>query len=99
MTQALHMANGDTLNDKLRAEHGAVASLLSSKASNAEVLDTLFLAALSRRPTDSERTRMTDVLVEAARGCDGDERETARRQAIEDLYWAVLTSPEFLFNH
>ena len=24
---------------------------------------------------------------------------TARRQAVEDLYWAVLTSQEFLFNH
>ena len=24
---------------------------------------------------------------------------TARRQAVEDLYWAVLTCQEFLFNH
>ena len=24
---------------------------------------------------------------------------SARRQAIEDLYWAMLTSKEFLFNH
>ena len=46
------------------------------------------------------RRRMEDVLKEAGgTGAEPRSRAMARRQAIEDLYWAVLTSREFLFNH
>jgi len=91
MAQALHLANGATINDKLRDPKGAVAGAIASKATDAEVIDRLFLAALTRRPTGSERSRLTAVLAEA--GAEG------RRQAIEDLYWATMTGNEFLFNH
>jgi hypothetical protein len=99
MAQALHLANGATLNEKLRADTGAVARLASGGASDAEILETLFLSALSRPPTDSERSGMLPLLAEASSGLDGDEAAQARRQAVEDLYWAVMTSNEFLFNH
>jgi hypothetical protein len=43
---------------------------------------------------------MTKALKEATAGlADPKAAATARRQAVEDLYWAVLTSREFLFNH
>ena len=53
--------------------------------------EDLYLAALSRWPTDAERERLVGELVAA--------QPEDRRQAIEDLYWSVLTSREFLFNH
>ena len=74
---------------------------IASKASDDDILDGLFRAALSRR---ADRRRA----VAAARrswarrppACPIPRRSAAaRRQAIEDLYWAVLTSNEFLFNH
>ncbi|MFO0951362.1 MAG: DUF1549 and DUF1553 domain-containing protein [Isosphaeraceae bacterium] len=100
MSQALHLANGTTVNDKLRSPESAVAKAMAAKASDAEVLDRLFLAALSRRPTDSERARVLGALAEATKGvADEKARVEARRQAVEDLYWAVLTGNEFLFNH
>jgi hypothetical protein len=100
MSQALHLANGATINDRLRSDQGAVAKAIASKLDDAEILDRLFLAALSRRPTEAERSRLLKILaVSAAGSSDPKAAETARRQAIEDLYWATLTGNEFLFNH
>ena len=43
---------------------------------------------------------MLKALKDAAAGqSDATAIATARRQAVEDLYWAVLTCREFLFNH
>lgn len=100
VAQALHLSNGDTVNQKLRDDKGAVARLAASKAADDEIIDTLFKSALSRRPTDAERDKLRPVLAEAVAGqADAKAIATARRQAIEDLYWATLTGKEFLFNH
>jgi hypothetical protein len=53
----------------------------------------LYQLALSRQPTPAELTRFKGLLAEAE--ADG---PAARREALEDLFWAVLTSKEFLFN-
>ncbi len=43
---------------------------------------------------------MLKALHDAAAGLtDPKAIATARRQAVEDLYWAALTCQEFLFNH
>jgi hypothetical protein len=100
MSQALHLANGTTINEKLRADGGAVARVLASKATDAEVVDGLFRAALSRSPTEAERARLVKILADAVAGpSDPGAVAEARRQAVEDLYWATLTGNEFLFNH
>jgi hypothetical protein len=101
MTQALHLTNGATVNEKLRDPKSAVSRLVTSKATDAEVIDRLFLAALTRRPTDAERVRLLKVLAdaEAATKKDPMAAAEARRQAVEDLSWAVLSGNEFLFNH
>lgn len=100
LAQALHLANGETLNEKLRKDDGQVARLAASEEGLDQVLDRLFRSALSRPPKAEERARIVPVLqqsIEAAK--TPEERVMARRQAIEDLYWATLTSPEFLFSH
>jgi hypothetical protein len=100
VSQALNLSNGPMLNDKLRSDQGAVARAAASPASDAEIVDALYRAALSRPPTDEERAHLLPVLAEAAKGLtDPKEVVSARRQAIEDLYWATLTAKEFLFNH
>lgn len=91
MVQVLHLANGDTINEKLRAKEGAVERLLTSGKSDTEIVDELYLAALSRPPHDDERAALLQVLRETP----ADER----RDAVEDLFWSVLSSREFLFNH
>jgi hypothetical protein len=96
VAQTLHIANGDTLNGKLRADGGRVARLAASGATDAEILDALYPAALARPPTEAERTAASNLLATLG---DTDEAKKHRREAVEDLFWAVLTSKEFLFNH
>jgi hypothetical protein len=100
MSQALSLLNGDVVNGKLRSDASVVARAIASGATDEAVVDRLFLAALSRRPTPSERTRLLALLAEATKGLtDPKAIASARRSAVEDLYWATLTGKEFLFNH
>jgi len=55
-------------------------------------IETLYLAALSRRPQPEELKRLVPY-VEGG-GSSGD-----RSQALADVFWALLNSPEFRFNH
>jgi hypothetical protein len=86
--QALHLNNGKTLNDKLRDKTSLVSKLLADKATPEEAARRLYEAALSRRPTAAETEKLTALITEAE----------DRREGLEDLFWAVLTSREFLFN-
>ena len=94
VSQALHLNNGGTLNEKLRGGDSAIGRWQAAKLSDAEVVDRLFLLALSRPPTAAERAKCTAILAEASKA-----GAAARREALEDFAWAVLTGREFLFNH
>lgn len=93
VTQALHAINGDTINQKLRAPGGLVDSFLKLGATDETIINHLYLSALSRRPESAELSRLLELMN------DGKVATESRRQAIEDLVWAVLTSKEFMFNH
>jgi hypothetical protein len=100
IAQALNLANGSTLNEKLRSEKGATARLVEQNASDEQVIDHLFKSALGRPATADEAARLTPQLsIPAEEAGDVNRAKAARRQAIEDLYWATLTSKEFLFSH
>jgi hypothetical protein len=100
IAQALHVINGDTLNKKLSAPDGFPALALKLGLSDSRLLDTLFLSAYSRYATESEKQPMLKAL-EQARVNQGssDVRADARKKAIEDMMWAMLSSKEFLFTY
>ncbi|MSU63376.1 MAG: DUF1553 domain-containing protein [Pedosphaera sp.] len=91
MAQALHIANGDTVNQKLAATNSVVAMHLTANHVPGKVIEEACLAALSRMPSDSEKEQMLAALKQS--------REVDKRTAMEDVYWALLSSREFLFNH
>jgi hypothetical protein len=94
VSQALHLNNGQTLNDKLRHQGARIEKWVAEKVSDEEAVRRLFLLALSREPLPDERTKFQKLIAEAAM-----DKTASRRQVLEDLFWAVLTSREFLFNH
>jgi len=91
MVQVLNISNGDTLNQKLEAKDNRIDKLLAAGASDEAVIDDLYLSALSRPPTADEKLRLLGTFAESA--------EPNHRLLLEDLYWGVLSSKEFLFNH
>jgi hypothetical protein len=100
MAQALHLANGTTINEKLRSENSVASRLIARQESDSAIVERLFMTALCRRPSAAERARMVKALSDSVAGSrDAKSAAAARRQAIEDLFWAVLTCQEFLFNH
>ena len=100
ITQTLHLTNGKTLNDKLKAGENVIKRWLDEKSPDADVVDNLFLSALARYPTAGEKERLVAALTEAASAAADDAAKiTARREALEDILWAVLASKEFLFVH
>lgn len=100
IAQALHVINGDTLNKKLDAPDGYVALFLKLGLSESDILNHVFLTAFSRYPTPSERASLLADLDHASLKTGTNEAKLqARRQGLEDVLWALLTSKEFLFNH
>ncbi len=90
LSQALHLLNGDTVAEKIRAG-GAVKQLLDAGRSPEDVIRTLYVRCLSREPEPEELQK----LVKLAENDKNDKKQ----QALEDVFWALLNSQEFLFNH
>ena len=91
MIQVLHLANGDALNDKLSQKMGQVTDLLKTHSTPADLVRQAYLMCLSRPPTEDEMAGFVDLLAAAP--------PTEKRAAVEDLFWALMTSREFLFQH
>ncbi|MCW0219267.1 MAG: DUF1553 domain-containing protein [Prosthecobacter sp.] len=91
MAQALHIANGDTLNEKLSTQGNRVDQLLNSKEPNEKIVEDAYLIALARKPTAAEKTKVTELLATAS--------PTDRRTTLEDIFWSLMSSKEFLFQH
>jgi hypothetical protein len=89
IAQALHLLNGDFLNRKIDDPKGRIASLLNAKATQAAVVEDLYLATLSRQPRPDEAARAAGWMKAAPSEKDG----------AADLLWVLLNSREFLFNH
>jgi hypothetical protein len=88
MSQALHLLNGETVNQKI-VNGKLVPTRLAEGKQPSEILEELYLRCLARRPTAAE---MENLLAEIA-------TQDNKQQALEDVFWAVLNSSEFLFNH
>ncbi|MEZ5384910.1 MAG: DUF1553 domain-containing protein [Prosthecobacter sp.] len=91
MAQALNIANGETLNQKLAQKGNRLDALLSSKEPEAKIIEEAYLLTLTREPTERELTQATQLLATA--------KPEDRRTTLEDIFWSLMGSKEFLFNH
>ena len=88
LSQALHMLNGDTANSKIQ-QGKLVERLLAEGKKPEEVLENLYIRCLTRKPSEKEIATLGAVLAE----------EKDSKLVLEDVFWALLNSREFLFNH
>jgi len=86
LPQALNLVNGRTISDAVADPKGRVARLVLMGKSDEALVDELYLAALSRLPTQEERQRGVTYLSNAAKG-----------SRAQDLLWALLNSKAFLY--
>ena len=88
LSQALHLMNGDTVNAKIQ-QGGVLTQLKEQGMDPAALIENLYVRCLCRKPTDEEQASLAPLFAE------GNNQE----QAQVDVFWALLNSREFLFNH
>lgn len=89
VVQTLHLMNSENLFRKVTSDTGRAAQLAASDKPPKEIVDDLYLSIYARFPTTDE----------AKFGASLFEKEgISRRQATEDLMWALLNTPEFVFK-
>ena len=89
LSQALHLLNGSSVTSKISSGKVIQTWIKEEKLTPSQVIDRIYTRSLSRKPTKQEREKLLASL-------EGVENETA---ALEDVFWAVLNSREFVFNH
>jgi hypothetical protein len=89
VVQALHLMNSLGVHKKLSADDGRVARLAKSDKSPRALVEELYLLTYSRFPTQEERTVAEALFLDP---------RSDRRSATEDLLWALLNAPEFVFK-
>ena len=86
--QTLNMVNGPTIGDAIAHPQGIIAKTIAAGATNEQLITTVYLSILARKPSAEEMTRMAEYF----------EKIATQKEAAEDLAWALINSPGFLFN-
>lgn len=89
LSQALHLLNGDTVNSKI-VQGKFVASRMKEGKKPLEIINEMYISCLSRKPTDKEYSSLIQVL---------DENKKDEANTLNDVFWSLLNSREFIFNH
>jgi hypothetical protein len=89
VVQVLHLMNSPELHSKVTSDAGRAAQLAASENTPHAIVEELYLLVYSRLPTDEEYDVGERLFVEPG---------SSRRQAAEDLLWALVNTPEFVFK-
>ena len=88
LSQALALINGEIVQTKIK--NGAVVpKMIAENKDDKTIITNLYLRTLVRPPTDDEIKTLTPLLADA----------TKRLNTLDDIFWALLNSKEFMFNH
>ena len=87
LSQALHLLNGDVTNTRLK-QGKVIDKLLKEGRNSGEIIENLYLRCYSRMPSEAEKANLLASL---------DEEDP--EDGLMDVFWALLNSKEFVFNH
>jgi hypothetical protein len=88
LSQALHMLNGGTIGGKIQ-QGQLTKKLLDAKKTPPEIIESIYIRCLTRKPSEAELKNLLEIVAAAENP----------QQGLDDVFWAVLNSREFLFNH
>ena len=86
--QALNLINGPTISDAIASPKGRLAVFMLNNPSDDKIVEEIFLSTLCRYPTAKERKDTLSYL----------KQSPSRMEGAQDLMWALINSPAFLFN-
>ena len=89
LPQLLHLNNGEDVLKKINSPAGRLANLLKQFPDDAALTEQLYLLTLGRRPSAAER----EAIMRQQSAAD------PREAFFADLFWALLNTKEFAFNH
>jgi len=90
LSQALHLMNGDVVSRKIVEPNGRLAKLLKDpEVTDSALVENLYLVTFNRKPTAEELTAASRIIQDAP----------SRPIGAQDLFWGLLNSKEFMFNH
>ena len=70
------------------AEGKLIARWLKAGIAPQDIIDRLFMRCLARPPREAERAAVTQLLT-----------DQSELEVLQDLFWSLINSPEFLLNH
>ncbi len=88
LSQSLHLLNGETTGNRIK-QGDLVGKMLAAKKTPEQILEEIYIRCMSRKPATDEIARLMALV----------NGEADKKKALEDAFWAVLNSREFMFNH
>jgi hypothetical protein len=89
--QRLLLMNGNMVRERIKeGPFNAPTRIAWLAPDDPRAVEVAYLAALTRRPTPAEAAHFEKALAD---------KSLKRTQRLEDLYWALLNSTEFSWNH
>ncbi len=88
LSQTLHLAVGDTLRNGITSG-GRVKKIVEESKTPEATLEKLFVVTLARKPTAMEAKELRALIGDAVKDV----------AVYEDIFWSLLNSTEFAFNH
>ena len=88
LSQTLNLINGPTIGDAIAHPQALIGRLIAEKADNKKLIEEVYLSVVCRFPTAEELKQGEEFMAQVPTAAEG----------AQDLMWALVNSPAFLFN-
>jgi hypothetical protein len=99
LAQSLHLLNAADIQTQLSRGDGRAERLTKDVRPDDDKITDLYHIALSREPSPVEVKLARSHLDKKMMGKTGEQALKGKKEAYEDILWALLNTKEFLFNH